>query len=137
MRYYFGLGSFEYRSTDLSHFEDPFEEDKINSTILSMPADKVPSPNDFTRIFYKECWQIIKDDMMVAIQRLHGLRADGFHLINSTNIVLIPKKGEALRVGDYMPISLIHSVAKTFLKILANRLAPASRTSSRPAKACL
>jgi hypothetical protein len=34
-----------------------------------------------------------------------------------------PKK-DALRVSDFRPISLIHSVAKIFSKLLANRLAP-------------
>jgi hypothetical protein len=49
-----------------------------------------------------------------------------FHLLNSANIVLIPKKSDALTVGDYRLISLIHNIAKIFSKLLANRLAPSS-----------
>jgi hypothetical protein len=44
--------------------------------------------------------------------------------LNTANIVLLPKKEEAIRIGDYRPISLVHSIAKIFSKILANRLAP-------------
>jgi hypothetical protein len=45
------------------------------------------------------------------------------NLLNSANIVLLPKKEQALEVGDYMPICLVHGIAKIFSKILANRLA--------------
>ena len=44
--------------------------------------------------------------------------------MNSANIVLLPKKEDALQITDYRPISLIHSFAKIFSKLLANRLAP-------------
>jgi hypothetical protein len=37
--------------------------------------------------------------------------------------VLIPKKPNAERIGDFMPISLIHSFGKIVSKLLANRLA--------------
>jgi hypothetical protein len=38
-------------------------------------------------------------------------------------MVLLPKKTDAKEIGDFRPISLIHSVAKNFSKLLANRLA--------------
>jgi hypothetical protein len=50
-----------------------------------------------------------------------------FRLLNSANIVLIPKP-DALIVGDYRPISLIHNITKIFSKLLANRLAPLLNT---------
>ena len=36
----------------------------------------------------------------------------------------MPKKADARAVGDYRPVSLIHSLSKIFSKLLANRLAP-------------
>jgi hypothetical protein len=39
-------------------------------------------------------------------------------------MVLIPKKKDALCLGDYRPISLTHSIAKIISKLMANRLAP-------------
>jgi hypothetical protein len=62
--------------------------------------------------------------VIAAVMQLSQLRGETFHLLNTTNIVLLPKKEKAERVGDYRPISLIHGVAKIFSKILANRLGP-------------
>jgi hypothetical protein len=45
----------------------------------------------------------------------------GLHLLNQTYVVLIPKKQNASKVSDYMPISLIHSFAEILLKLLTNR----------------
>lgn len=45
------------------------------------------------------------------------------HLLNTTNIVLIPKKDKADKVADYILISLIHGVAKWITKTLALLLA--------------
>lgn len=43
--------------------------------------------------------------------------------MSSIQLVLIPKKEEAVQVGDFRPISLVHSFTKIITKILANQLA--------------
>jgi hypothetical protein len=97
---------------------------EVKETIISMPSDKAPGPDGFTGIFFKECWDIIKVDVLEAFHQLHAMNGADFMFLNSANIVLIPKKPDAKSVGDYRPISLIHSIAKIFSKLLANRLAP-------------
>ncbi|WVZ62234.1 hypothetical protein U9M48_012000 [Paspalum notatum var. saurae] len=89
-----------------------------------MPSDKAPGPDGFTGIFFKECWEIIKEDVVADFHQLHGLNGSHFNLLNSANIVLIPKKLEAARMSEFRPISLIHNIAKIFSMMLANRLAP-------------
>ena len=89
-----------------------------------MSSDKAPGPDGFTGAFFKSCWEIIKDDVTTAINNLFHLNSQGFELMNSANIVLLPKKEDALWITDYRPISLIHSFAKIFSKLQANRLAP-------------
>jgi hypothetical protein len=44
--------------------------------------------------------------------------------LNIANVTLLPKKASALQIEDYIPISIIHSVAKLMGKIMANRLQP-------------
>ena len=89
-----------------------------------MPSDKAPGPDGFTGAFFKACWEIIKDDVMAAMNSLFTLNAQGFEWLNSACIILLPKKTDATRVTDFRPISLVHSIAKIFSKVLANRLAP-------------
>jgi len=113
-----------YQQHDLSSLEAPFTQEEIKDTIFSMPSYKAPGPDGFTGIFFKECWEIIKYDLASAFNQLHNLNAQQLSLLNSANIILIPKKLDAKHVGDYRPISLIHSFAKIFSKLLANRLAP-------------
>ena len=42
--------------------------------------------------------------------------------LNSTFLVLIPKKGGAEDLKDFMPISLVGSLYKILTKVLTNRL---------------
>jgi hypothetical protein len=70
------------------------------------------------------CWHVIKADLVQAIKQIFELKADAWELLNSANVTLIAKKDGAETVGDYRPISLMHSVAKLVGEILANRLAP-------------
>jgi len=113
-----------YTPRNLQQLELPFTQDEVRRTVLEMPSEKAPGPDGFTGAFFKACWQIIKDDLLAAINNLFQLHSQGFELMNSANIVLLPKKTDALRITDYRPISLMHSFAKFFAKLLANRLAP-------------
>ena len=87
-----------------------------------MLGDKSPGPDGFTSAFLKACWGIIKKDIMEAANAFHCLRLNSLQLINSANIILIPKKDGADTVGDFRPISLIHSFVKVITKTLALRL---------------
>ena len=87
-----------------------------------MLGDKAPGPDGFTGAFLKACWDIIKNDIMDAANAFHSLRTSNLQLINSASIILIPKKDGADAVGDFRPISLIHSFAKVITKALVLRL---------------
>lgn len=54
----------------------------------------------------------------------HNLHCTSLSLINTSNVVLLPKKDGAEAIPDFRPISLIHSFIKIITKVLAMRLAP-------------
>jgi hypothetical protein len=108
---------------DLTVLEQPFSEE-VRDTIASLPSDKAPGPDGFTGKFYKTCWDIIKVDIMAALNSLYHGDAYKLDLLNSAYLILLPKREDASSAGDFRPISLIYSFAKLVTKILANRLGP-------------
>jgi hypothetical protein len=114
----------QYPSHDLADLDDPFSVEEIKDAVFSLPSVKAPGPDGFIGAFFKSCWDIIHHDISTAILHMANLRGGCANLINSANIILIPKKPDAASVADYRPISLIHSLSKVFSKLLANRLAP-------------
>jgi hypothetical protein len=102
----------------------PFSEEEIKEAIDDMPADKAPGPDGFSIAFFRSCWDIIKDDLMLTINAFSELSASNFHIINTANIVLLPKKDGAEAVADFRPISLIHVIPKIIAKAMARRLSP-------------
>jgi hypothetical protein len=59
-----------YSLHDLSDLEMQFSLEEVDNTIKSMPSDKASGPDGFTGAFFKACWEIIKDDIMAAINSL-------------------------------------------------------------------
>jgi hypothetical protein len=102
----------------------PFSVFEIKEAIDDMPADKAPGPDGFSVSFFRSCWDIIKDDLIRAINAFSELSASNFHIINTANIVLLPKKDGAESITDFRPISLIHVVPKIIAKAMARRLSP-------------
>ena len=109
------------RVVDLTGIDDNITEDEVKAAIDLMPGDKAPGPDGFTGSFFKKCWQIIKVGVMRVIHQYSSLQTTNLHWLNSANIVLIPKKDGAEEIGDFRPISLTHSAAKLFAKMLALR----------------
>ncbi|KAM0904437.1 hypothetical protein ACQ4PT_017999 [Festuca glaucescens] len=87
-----------------------------------MPSDRAPGPDGFITVFYQRAWPTIKVDIMAGLIKLGTGDGRGFARLNRAIITLIPKKQGAAEIGDYMPISLVHSFSKLFSKLVANRL---------------
>jgi hypothetical protein len=115
------LGLLQREPLDL---DDMFSEDEVWSVVKDLPKERAPGPDGFIGSFYQRAWAWIKRDVMAAIHKLHVGDGRGFAKLNRALITLIPKKQDALDIGDFRPISLIHSFAKLFAKLLATRLSP-------------
>jgi hypothetical protein len=98
----------------------PISEDEVWTTIKQLPANKVFGPDAFMGRFCQTCLHIIKGDIIGAISVVWRRDFRKIWLLNTTFIMLIPKKEYATNVKDYRAISLIHSFAILIMKILAN-----------------
>ncbi|KAM0922185.1 hypothetical protein ACQ4PT_006401 [Festuca glaucescens] len=109
---------------DLSALEARFTEGEVWEAIRAMPSNKSPGPDGFTSEFYRHYWPIIKVAIMAAMNAVWIGRDQGFEGLNEALITLLPKKEGAVDLQDFRPISLVHSFARLFTKVLARRLAP-------------
>ena len=90
-----------------------FTEEEVWDTIKDMPADCAPGPDGFIGLFFQKACNIIKGDLPAAIHHLFLGNGRGFGRLNQALITLIPKKAGACRVGDFRPISLVHSFPRS------------------------
>jgi hypothetical protein len=101
--------------------DSPFTKQEIDNIINSLPSDRSPGPDGFNTNFVKKCWHVIAPDF-------YDLRESFFQgdiylkSINSSYIILVPKKYNPQKVGDFRPISLLNNSMKVLTKLLANRL---------------
>jgi hypothetical protein len=114
--------------------DNPFTAKEVWEAIKDSPAEKAPGPDGFNGFFYRRCWGIIRPDIMAVFQHLFHLAGGDFASLNRAFVCLLPKTAGASRIGDFRPISLIHSVAKLFAKVLARRLSPVMGAMVSPAQ---
>lgn len=74
----------------------PFSEEKVAYAVSSLPNDKAPRPDGFTNDFLKQCWPIIKHDVLNAFHSIYFHHCGSLEHINGAQAVLIPKSEVAL-----------------------------------------
>ncbi|WMV25208.1 hypothetical protein MTR67_018593, partial [Solanum verrucosum] len=99
----------------------PFTESEVLQCLQLCDGDKAPGPDGYTMSFFKSCWGIVKEDLMLTIHNFHqnGIFEKSF---NATFLALIPKKPGAEELKDFRPISLIGGVYKIISKLITERL---------------
>jgi hypothetical protein len=118
------LEALDIPTVDIQELEVMFSEEEVWNTIRELPLDKAPGPDGFTGAFYQRAWPVIKPDILAGLMKLGVGDGRGFARLNRAYITLIPKRPEAEETKDFRPISLVHSFAKLFSKMVANRLRP-------------
>ena len=81
----------------------------------------LPSPDGFSMVFFQDCWDMIKTDIMRVFHDFHACNKFERSL-NAMFIFLIPKKSGAIDLKDFWHVSLVSGVYKIIAKVLANRL---------------
>ncbi|KAI5352871.1 hypothetical protein L3X38_005763 [Prunus dulcis] len=97
--------------------------EEIKEAAFQLGASKGPGPDGFSRIFYHNYWEIIREDLCEMVKAFfHGQFS--VHCLNMTEIALIPKVPNPEAVTQFRPIALCTFTYKIISKILANRLKP-------------
>ena len=63
----FNWDGLQLQNVNSTSLDDPFFEQEILHAIKQLPSDKAPGPDGFTGLFFKSCWNIIKQDVVVAV----------------------------------------------------------------------
>ncbi|KAH6818323.1 hypothetical protein C2S51_001926 [Perilla frutescens var. frutescens] len=94
---------------------------EVHSAVLALDANSAAGPDGYTGKFFHESWDIITVGVHRAVVEFFsfGILSPG---LNSSFLVLIPKKERALMVEEFRPIALSNFLFKIFTKVLATRL---------------
>lgn len=108
-------------TTDENFLTTPFSELEVKHATENCDNFKSTMSDGFNFKFVKECLHIIKDDFLRMLEDFH-LNGNLVRGLNTSFIVLIPKKKNVEGLSDYRSISLINYSYKILAKILAIRL---------------
>ena len=88
---------------------------------MEMNGDKTLGPDGFTMAFWKTCWDFVKEEILELFKEFYD-QSSFAKSLNTTFLVLIPKKGVVEDLGDFRPISLLGGLYKLLAKVLTYRL---------------
>lgn len=94
---------------------------EIENAVKQLANNKASGPNGLPHEFFKIYWQSLKHNMQGIFEEFWRGTLD-LSEINKANIIMISKKVNAAKVGDYRPISIINMILKLITKVLSNRL---------------
>ncbi|KAM0919709.1 hypothetical protein ACQ4PT_008013 [Festuca glaucescens] len=103
------------------HFMSLFGTAQPRDFDLSLEALALP-PIDLSGL--EAQFSEAEGDVLAALHAIWLGRDQGFEVLNEALVTLVPKKDGAVELHDFRPISLVHSFARLFTKVLARRLAP-------------
>lgn len=113
-----GLDMPKLDNENMKMLEGNFSMEEIRDATFSFSKEKAPGIDGFSIDFFQDCWEIIKDDLFQVVSEF--FRNGVINLkTNNTLICLIPKKNDAIKVGDFRLISLTTGLYRIISKMLA------------------
>ncbi len=92
---------------------------ELEETINQMASGKAPGLDGFTKDFFHEFWDLVKEDILEIVEnsrKMKGLLS----AFNSTFITLISKEKGAEEPGKFRPIALCNVIYNIITKVIAN-----------------
>jgi len=79
---------------DSSYFIKSFSLEEIREVVMNMKENSAPGPNRYGVVFFKNCWEILKGDIINMFKDFHERLLD-IKRLNYGVITLVPKLKEA------------------------------------------
>ena len=117
----FGLNFKELGRDVADSLEVPFTVEEVFAALSDLNGDKASGPDGFPIDFWLFSWDFVKEEVMRFFKDFFE-HNKFMRNLNSTFLVLIPKKENAVDIKDFRPISLVGGLYKVLAKVLANRL---------------
>ena len=108
-------------SVEAASLEESFSENEIWTAISGLNKDKALGPDGFPLAFWSFSWDFVKAEVIGFFKEFHD-NARFVKNLNTTFLVMIPKKQSAEDFKDLRPISLVGGLYKILSKVLANRI---------------
>ncbi|CAA7031265.1 unnamed protein product [Microthlaspi erraticum] len=90
--------------TQQSFLSLPFNVEMVRRCLFKMPLNKTPGPDGFPAEFFKATWDILGSEVAASV--LNFFRSNFMPTsLNSTSLVLIPKRPGAEELKDFRPIA--------------------------------
>lgn len=86
--------------------------------MFTIGLSKAPGPDGFHVFFFQQMWHIVGGRVTSSCPKVLN-KEEFVSSLNATNIVMIPKLKNLVKVGDFKPISLCNVLYKVILKALA------------------
>jgi hypothetical protein len=109
---------------DRKNMSRRFTKEEVKNVIDQMEKNKAAGPDGIPIEFCQECWDIIKNDLMVVFHDFYDHKID-LDRINYGVITLIPKGDEADIIQKFRSICLLQILFEIFTKTLTVGVVPA------------
>ena len=95
-----------------------FSDEEVKAAVWGCESSKSPGPEGFNFGFIKSCWDILKEDVVLAVKDFAG--NDSWPRgSNASFLCLIPKVENPQQLGEFRPISLVGCLYKIISKALS------------------
>ena len=106
---------------DATKVEEPFTEEEVFVALSELNRDKALGLDGFAMTFWQFSWDFLRNDVMGLFKEFYEHKKF-VRTLNTTFLVLIPKKGDVEDLKDFRPISLVGGLYTLLAKVLANRI---------------